>query len=204
MASDLAEVAEYVEVHRDEVDGSGRRLVVRNGYAQQRTLVTGVGTLQVRAPRVEDKRIDEQGRKFRFHSQILPPYLRRTRSVEELIPWLYLKGISSGDFSEALEALLGPDAPGLSATTVVRLKDVWRREYESWSKRSLEGQRFVYIWADGIYSCPGSAGTGEPTFRSSVEDRPAGGDFPRHGVFRSDEVGSRRESPSRARESSSR
>lgn len=147
-----AEVSEYVEAHRGEVDGNGRRLVVRNGYAQERTLVTGVGTLEVRAPRVEDKRIDEQGRKFRFHSQILPPYLRRTKSVEELIPWLYLKGISTGDFSEALEALLGPDAPGLSATTVVRLKDVWRREYESWSKRSLEGQRFVYIWADGIYS----------------------------------------------------
>lgn len=147
-----AEVAEYVEAHRDEVDGNGRRLVVRNGYAQERTLVTGVGTLEVRAPRVEDKRIDEQGRKFRFHSQILPPYLRRTKSVEELIPWLYLKGISTGDFSEALEALLGPDAPGLSATTVVRLKEVWRQEYSSWSKRSLEGQRFVYIWADGIYS----------------------------------------------------
>jgi transposase-like protein len=147
-----AEVSEYVEAHRGEVDGNGWRLVVRNGYAQERTLVTGVGTLEVRAPRVEDKRIDEQGRKFRFHSQILPPYLRRTKSVEELIPWLYLKGISTGDFSEALEALLGPDAPGLSATTVVRLKDVWRREYESWSKRSLEGQRFVYIWADGIYS----------------------------------------------------
>jgi putative transposase len=147
-----AEVAEYVEAHRDEVDGNGRRLVVRNGYAQERTLVTGVGTLQVRAPRVKDRRVDEQGRKFRFHSQILPPYLRRTKSVEELIPWLYLKGISTGDFSEALQALLGPDAPGLSATTVVRLKQVWRQEYESWTKRSLEGQRFVYIWADGIYS----------------------------------------------------
>lgn len=147
-----AEVSEYVEAHRGEVDGNGRRLVVRNGYAQERTLVTGVGTLEVRAPRVEDKRVDEQGRKFRFHSQILPPYLRRTKSVEELIPWLYLKGISTGDFSEALEALLGPDAPGLSATTVVRLKEVWRQEYASWSKRSLEGQRFVYIWADGIYS----------------------------------------------------
>jgi len=147
-----AEVTEYVEAHRGEVDGNGRRLVVRNGYAQERTLVTGVGPLEVRAPRVEDKRVDEQGRKFRFHSQILPPYLRRTKSVEELIPWLYLKGISTGDFSEALEALLGPDAPGLSATTVVRLKEVWRQEYASWSKRSLEGQRFVYIWADGIYS----------------------------------------------------
>jgi transposase-like protein len=147
-----AEVADYVERHQQEVDQDGRRLVVRNGYARERSLVTGVGTLRVKAPRVEDRRVDEQGRKFHFTSQILPPYLRRTKSVEELIPWLYLKGISTGDFSEALAALLGPDAPGLSATTVVRLKQVWRGEYETWSKRSLAGQRFVYVWADGIYS----------------------------------------------------
>ena len=147
-----AEVADYVEAHQQEVDEDGRRLVVRNGYGRERSLVTGVGTLRVKAPRVADRRVDEQGRKFRFTSQILPPYLRRAKSVEELIPWLYLKGISSGDFSEALAALLGPDAPGLSATTVVRLKEVWRGEYEAWSKRSLAGQRFVYVWADGIYS----------------------------------------------------
>ena len=126
--------------------------MVRNGQANERTLVSGVGTLKVRAPRVNDRRVDEEGNKFRFTSQILPPYLRRTKSVEELIPWLYLKGISTGDFSDALKALLGPAAPGLSATTVVRLKQVWREEYETWSKRSLEGQRFVYLWADGIYS----------------------------------------------------
>jgi len=147
-----AEVADYVEAHQQEVDEDGRRLVVRNGYGRERSLVTGVGTLRVKALRVADRRVDEQGRKFRFTSQILPPYLRRAKSVEELIPWLYLKGISSGDFSEALAALLGPDAPGLSATTVVRLKEVWRGEYEAWSKRSLAGQRFVYVWADGIYS----------------------------------------------------
>lgn len=147
-----AEVADYVETHQQEVDKDGRRLVVRNGYSRERSLVTGVGTLRVKAPRVEDRRVDERGRKFRFSSRILPPYLRRTKSVEELIPWLYLKGISSGDFSEALAALVGPDAPGLSATTVVRLKEVWRGEYEAWSKRSLKGQRFVYVWADGIYS----------------------------------------------------
>lgn len=146
------EVSDYVEAHREAVDEDGRRLVVRNGYSRERSLVTGIGTLRLRAPRVDDRRVDEAGRKFRFTSQILPPYLRRTKSVEELIPWLYLKGISSGDFSEALAALLGPDAPGLSATTVVRLKEVWRGEYEVWSKRSLAGQRFVYIWADGIYS----------------------------------------------------
>ena len=147
-----AEVTAYIETHQHEVDQDGRRLVGRNGHARERTIVSGVGQLKIQAPRVDDRRVDEQGRRFRFTSQILPPYLRRTKSVEELIPWLYLKGISTGDFSEALEALLGPDAPGLSATTVVGLKDVWRREYEAWSKRDLSGQRFVYIWADGIYS----------------------------------------------------
>ena len=137
------EAAAYIDAHHDEIDEHGRRLVVRNGQANERTLVSGVGTLKVRAPRVNDRRVDEEGNKFRCTSQILPPYLRRTKSVEELIPWLYLKGISTGDFSDALKALLGPAAPGLSATTVVRLKQVWREEYESWSQRSLEGQRFV-------------------------------------------------------------
>ena len=147
-----AEVTAYIEAHQHEVDENGRRLVVRNGHARERTIVSGAGQLKIQAPRVDDRRTDERGQRFRFTSEILPPYLRRTKSVEELIPWLYLKGISTGDFSEALEALLGPDAPGLSAATVVRLKDVWRREYEAWSKRDLSGQRFVYIWADGIYS----------------------------------------------------
>ncbi len=145
------EVAAYIEAHQQERDADGRRLVVRNGQARERTIVSGIGPLQIRAPRVKDRRVDEQGRRFRFTSQILPPYPRRTKSVEELIPWLYLKGISTGDFSEALAALLGPAAPGLSATTVVRLKEVWRREYESWSQRDLSGQRFVYVWADGVY-----------------------------------------------------
>ena len=147
-----AEVTAYIEAHQHEVDENGRRLVVRNGHARERTIVSGAGQLKIQAPRVDDRRTDERGQRFRFTSEILPPYLRRTKSVEELIPWLYLKGIATGDFSEALEALLGPDAPGLSAATVVRLKDVWRREYEAWSKRDLSGQRFVYIWADGIYS----------------------------------------------------
>ncbi len=145
------EVAAYIEAHQQERAGDGRRLLVRNGQARERTIVSGVGPLKIRAPRVKDRRVDKQGRRFRFTSQILPPYLRRTKSVEELIPWLYLKGISTGDFSDALAALLGPAAPGLSATTVVRLKEVWRREYESWSQRDLRGQRFVYVWADGVY-----------------------------------------------------
>lgn len=94
----------------------------------------------------------EKGQRLRFTSQILPPYLRRAKSAEELIPWLYFKGISTGDFSGALKALLRPAAPGLSATTVVRLKAVWQEVYEAWSQRDLRGQRFVYWWADGIYS----------------------------------------------------
>jgi transposase-like protein len=100
---------------------------------------------------VDDRRRDEQGRRHRFTSAILPPYLRKTRSVEELIPWLYLKGISTGDFSEALKALVGPDAPGLSASTVVRLKERWSDEYDAWRRSDLDERRYVYIWADGIY-----------------------------------------------------
>ena len=86
-----------------------------------------------------------------FHSSILPPYLRKTKSLEDLLPWLYLKGISTGDFREALQALLGPDAPGLSASTIVRLKTAWEQEYKDWSKRSLRSTRYVYLWADGVH-----------------------------------------------------
>jgi len=139
-----AEVAAYIEAHGHWRDGQGHRLVVRNGHKEERDLQTGVG-------RVDDRRVDENGQRMRFTSSILPPYLRRTRSIEELIPWLYLKGISTGDFSEALMALLGPAAPGLSASTVVRLKEVWQRDYEAWSKRSLADKRYVYFWVDGIH-----------------------------------------------------
>jgi len=146
-----AEVAAYIEEHQHQVDEKGKRLVVRNGHKPEREILTGIGLVPVRAPRVNDKRSDEQGSRIRFTSSILPPYLRKARSVEELIPWLYLKGISTGDFSEALAALLGPDAPGLSATTVTRLKQVWQGDYEAWSRRSLEGKRYVYFWADGVH-----------------------------------------------------
>ena len=100
-----------------------RRLVVRNGHKPTRTIQTGIGDVEVRQPRVNDRRLDEDGNRIQFKSSILPPYPRRTKSIEELIPWLYLKGVSTGDFSEALAALLGPDAPVLSASTIVRLKD---------------------------------------------------------------------------------
>jgi len=115
----------------------------------QRTITTGVGPVTVKQPRVQDRRPPEQREKFA--SAILPPYLRKTKSVEELIPWLYLKGVSTGDFSEALAALLGPDAKGLSATTVTRLKGLWEQEYHDWSKRSLAGKQYVYVWADGVH-----------------------------------------------------
>lgn len=146
-----AEVADYIEQHRGVVDGDGRRMVVRNGHAQEREIQTPLGQMAVKQPRVNDKRLDAQGQRLRFTSAILPPYLRRTKAIEELIPWLYLKGVSTGDFTDALSALLGKDAPGMSATTVVRLKEVWKADYEAWSKRSLKGKRYVYIWADGIH-----------------------------------------------------
>lgn len=146
-----AEVAAYLAQHESALDESGRRLVVRNGHCPERTIQTGLGSVEVRRPRVDDRRVDEDGRRIQFTSKILPPYLRRTKSVEELIPWLYLKGVSTGDFSEALSALLGPDAPGLSSTTVVRLKQIWETDFKEWSRRDLTGKRYVYMWVDGIH-----------------------------------------------------
>ena len=144
-----AEVAAWIDSHAHLKDPTGRRQVVRNGHLPERTIQTGIGDLDVKQPRVHDRRPGD--RREHFTSAILPPYLRRTRSLEELIPWLYLKGVSTGDFSEALGAILGPDAPGLSATTVTRLKAIWEGEYAAWSKRSLAGKRYVYVWADGVH-----------------------------------------------------
>ena len=144
-----AEVEGYLAARRDVRDEAGRQQVIRNGSLPQRILHTGVGPVEVKQPRVRDRR--PAGQRETFHSAILPPYLRKTKSIEELIPWLYLKGVSTGDFAEALAALLGPDAPGLSATTVTRLKAVWQEEYDAWGKRSLAGKHFVYVWADGVH-----------------------------------------------------
>jgi putative transposase len=144
-----AEVVDWIDRHQDCRDAAGHRQVVRNGHLPERTITTGVGPVTVQQPRVHDRRPAEAREKFT--SAILPPYLRKTKSVEELIPWLYLKGVSTGDFSEALAALLGPDAKGLSATTVTRLKGLWEQEYHDWSKRSLTGKQYVYVWADGVY-----------------------------------------------------
>src|SRR5215471_14103360 len=144
-----AEVADWIDRHQDCRDAAGRRQVVRNGHLPERTITTGVGPVTVQQPRVHDRRA--AGEREKFSSAILPPYLRKTKSIEELIPWLYLKGVSTGDFSEALAALLGPDAKGLSANTITRLKAVWQQEYEAWSKRSLVGRHYVYVWADGVH-----------------------------------------------------
>jgi putative transposase len=143
------EVAEWLEA-RQQLDAEGRRQVVRNGYLPERTIVTGLGEVAVKQPRVRDRRPPHE--REAFQSKILPPYLRKTKSIEELIPWLYLKGISTGGFEEALQALLGPDCPGLSATTITRLKASWEQEHENWSKRSLQGKQYVYVWADGIHT----------------------------------------------------
>ena len=145
------EVIDYLQKHAGERDEDGRRLVVRNGYMPERSIQTGLGDILVKAPRVNDKRVDEHGQRQRFSSKLLPPYLRRTKAIEELIPWLYLKGVSTGEFTEALSALLGKDAPGLSASTVTRLKSIWQEEYHQWRKASFGSKRFVYMWADGIY-----------------------------------------------------
>lgn len=146
-----SEVQEFLEQHSSRVDEEGHRQVIRNGYLPAREIVTGAGPLEVSQPRVRDKSADVTER-VRFSSSILPPYLRKSKSIEELIPWLYLKGISTGDFSEALQSLIGPNASGFSANVVVRLKEQWSQEYDTWSRRDLSGKHYAYIWADGIYA----------------------------------------------------
>lgn len=144
-----AEVDQWIHERRDLRDDQGRQQVVRNGSLPERSILTGIGPIAVQQPRVRDRRPVQE--RESFSSKILPPYLRKTKSVEELIPWLYLKGISTGDFSEALGALLGPDAKGLSANTVTRLKNIWQEEYQAWTKRSLKDKCCVYVWADGVH-----------------------------------------------------
>ena len=145
------EVAEYVATYAHERDAQGARRVVRNGHMPARSILTGLGPVEVARPRVNDRRVDADGVRMRFTSKILPPYLRRTKAIDDLIPWLYLKGVSTGDFPEALQALLGPGAGGLSATNICRLKRVWEDEWKDWSHRDLTDKRYVYVWADGIY-----------------------------------------------------
>jgi len=146
-----AEVAAFLAQYQHQRDEAGHQRLVRNGYLPEREIQTGVGSVKVKVPRVRD-RLGKDGDQLQFHSKLIPPYLRRAKSVEELLPWLYLRGISTGDFSDALAALLGPNAPGLSAPTISRLKKTWLKEYESWRCRDLSGKRYAYVWADGIYA----------------------------------------------------
>lgn len=145
-----AEVATFLERHAAEVTDAGRRRLVRHGHLPEREIMTGIGPVAVRCPRVRD-RVGEGSGRIRFSSAILPPYARRSKSLEVLIPILYLKGISTGNFAEALAALLGKDAGGVSASTVARLKEAWSEEHARWSRRDLSAKRYVYFWADGIY-----------------------------------------------------
>jgi putative transposase len=145
-----AEVAALLSMHADKLTEDGRARLVRHGHLPAREIMTGIGPVAVRCPRVRD-RVGRGSERIRFSSAILPPYARRSKSLEVLIPILYLKGVSTGDFEEALIALLGKDASGLSASTIGRLKEDWSEEHARWSKRDLSAKRYVYFWADGIH-----------------------------------------------------
>ncbi len=144
-----AEVEEWVAARRHLQNEQGCRQVVRNGHLPHRNLLTPLGPVEVHQPRVHDRRTTDEREPFR--SVLLPPYLRKTKSLEALLPWLYLRGLSTGDFGLALSTLLGPEAPGLSANTITRLKTVWSQDYRDWNRRDLKDKTYVYVWADGIY-----------------------------------------------------
>jgi hypothetical protein len=145
-----AEVATLLSRYAGETTDDGRKRLVRHGHLPEREIMTGIAPVGVRCPRVRE-RVGEGSQRIRFSSAILPPYARRSKSLEVLIPILYLKGISTGDFEEALVALLGKDAGGLSASTVGRLKEAWSDEHTRWSRRDLSAKRYVYFWVDGIH-----------------------------------------------------
>src|SRR5262245_19875504 len=145
-----AEVSSLLSCHADKLTDDGRRRLVRHGHLPEREIMTGIGPVAVRCPRVRD-RGGEGSERIRFSSAILPPYARRSKSLEVLIPILYLKGISSGDFEDALITSRGRDAGGLSASTIGRLKEAWSEEHTRWSKRDLSAKRYIYFWVDGIH-----------------------------------------------------
>ncbi len=145
------EVQEFLARYEDEKAADGLRMVVRNGYMPERRVLTGLGPIAVKQPRVDDRKLRKEKNEVGFTSRILPRYLRRIPSIDNLVPALYLKGISTGAFPAALEAILGERAPGLSATTVVRLKKVWEQEYAFWARRDLQDKQYVYFWVDGIH-----------------------------------------------------
>ena len=142
-----SELQELLKEYSDFRNKAGHKQIVRNGYLPAREIQTGIGPVTVKVPKIRDK----SGQGIKFNSTLLPPYLRKTRAIEEALPWLYLKGISTGDFKESLHALFGNDAKGLSPSTISRLKSIWEKEHETWSRRSFKNKRYVYIWADGVY-----------------------------------------------------
>src|SRR3954463_11637892 len=147
-----AEADEYVTSFVEELDEHGKRLVVRNGLAKERRVTIGSGTVAIRAPRVNDKRVDEQtGQRRRFSSRILPAYARRSPKVNDVLPVLYLRGLSTGDFRPALEQLLGEDAAGLSPSTISRLCKDWEAEHARFRQRSLRFHRYAYLFVDGVH-----------------------------------------------------
>jgi len=145
------EVAAYLDAHHDERDAEGHALVVRNGKGRTRKVTLGAGTIAVSAPRVNDRRLDADGQWCKFTSRILPPYMRRSPKVAEVLPVLYLRGLSTNDFREALATLLGKDAAGLSATNIARLTNEWEADYRTFRKRSLADRDYVYVWVDGVH-----------------------------------------------------
>lgn len=145
------EVEDFLAAHRGQAGPDGRQRLVRNGSLPSREIQTGIGGIEVTVPRVRDRGGDAGQPKIRFSSKIVPPYLRRSRSMEEFLPWLYLKGVSTGDFQDTLKLILGEDAPGVSAPTISRLKQKWTDEFRQWSTRDLSSKRYAYIWADGVY-----------------------------------------------------
>ena len=150
-----AEVAGFLESHADKLTDDGRQRLVRHGHLPEREIMTGIGPVAVRAPRIRD-RVGTGEERIAFSSAILPPYARRSKSLEVLIPILYLKGISTGGFEEALAALLGKDAGGLSASTIARPRAAWADEHTRWQKRDLSVKRYVYFWATASTCKPGS------------------------------------------------
>ena len=143
-----AERAELLAQYADQQDEQGRAMVVGSGHHPEREIQTGLGPVSVQVPKVRSR----QGPPVTFHSALVPPYVRKSATLEAAIPWLYLKGISTGEMQTALEALVGPEAKGLSASTVARLKQTWRTEYQTWRQQRLAEETWVYVWVDGIYS----------------------------------------------------
>jgi transposase-like protein len=146
-----AEIELFLSQYSKFKDAQGRKRITRNGHLPAREIQTGIGPVEVKVPRTRDRDPYSESGPIRFRSSLLPPYLKKTKSMEELIPWLYLKGISTNDFSDALAALVGKESPGLSASTISRLKSIWQEDLATWKKRDLSSKRYVYIWADGIY-----------------------------------------------------